>query len=187
MIIKTLTATILLWLVFVPRLVNAQTAEREFDRVSVQAAAGPLLQSGGHHLSAAIGFSPFSRLDLVVNVERNQLPFQRDTFTDGYSLTRGGTLTTVSGELRVSALPPHRVSPYGFAGIGRGESRPTVNEAFPTPVKNELRVVYFGGGLRVPLRGGLNIFGDARGMLALEGADGLLGVWPVRIGVGWRF
>ena len=29
--------------------------------------------------------------------------------------------------------------------------------------------------------------GDARAMLALEGNDGLLGVWPVRAGVAWRF
>jgi hypothetical protein len=47
--------------------------------------------------------------------------------------------------------------------------------------------VYFGGGLRVPVRGGLTIFGDARVMLALEGRDGLLGIWPVRAGVAWRF
>ena len=58
---------------------------------------------------------------------------------------------------------------------------------FPIPSENDLRVVYFGGGLRVPIRGGLSVFGDARAMLALEGGDGLLGVWPVRAGVAWRF
>jgi hypothetical protein len=145
------------------------------------------LKNGGHTLSAAFGFSPVARLDLVANIERDQLPFERQTFADGYSVTRGGTLTAVSGEVRVSALPPHRLSPYGFAGIGGGISHPTVNDVFPTPVENDLRVVYFGGGLRVPLRGGLTVFGDARVMLALEGDDGILGVWPVRAGVGWRF
>ena len=102
-------------------------------------------------MSAGFGFSPISRVDLVVNVERNHLPFQRDTFGDVYSITRGGTLTAVSAEVRASVLPPHRVSPYGFAGIGGGIARPTVNETFPTPVENDLRIVYFGGGLRVPI------------------------------------
>jgi hypothetical protein len=157
------------------------------DRFTFQLGAGPLLQSGGHNLSAAFGVSPASRLDLLVSVERNHLPFQRQTFTDGYSLTRGGTLTAVSGEVRLSFLPPHRVSPYGFAGLGGGVSRPTVNEAFPDEVKNDLRIVYFGGGVRVPIRGGFTVFGDARAMMALEGGDGIMGIWPVRVGGAWRF
>ncbi len=188
--IRTLTVAVLLLLVLIPAAVTGQpadTARPGLDRFSLQVAAGPLLKSGGHTLSAAFGFSPVSRLDLVVNVERDHLPFQRETFSGGYSITRGGTLTAVSGEVRASLFPPHRVSPYGFAGMGGGVSRPTVNDAFPTPVENDLRVVYFGGGLRVPITGGLTVFGDARVMMALEGADGILGVWPVRAGVGWRF
>ena len=93
----------------------------------------------------------------------------------------------MSAEVRASVLPPHRVSPYGFAGIGGGISRPTVNDTFPTPVENDLRIVYFGGGLRVPITKGLSVFGDARATLALEGGDGLLGIWPVRAGLTWRF
>jgi hypothetical protein len=188
--IRALTVAVLSFLVIIPRVVTGQTpdtARPALDRFTLQAGGGPLLKSGGHTLSAAFGFSPISRIDLLVNIERDHLPFQRETFSGGYSLTRGGTLTTVSGEVRASVLPPNRVSPYGIAGIGGGVSRPTVNDAFPTPVKNDLRIVYFGGGLRVPVRGGLTIFGDARVMLALEGRDGLLGVWPVRAGVAWRF
>jgi hypothetical protein len=180
----------LLFLVLMPRVVTGQTPEParpELDRLTLQAGAGPLLKSGGYNVSAAFSFSPISRLDLVVSVERNHLPFQRETFTDGYSITRGGTLTTVSGEVRASLFPPDRVSPYAFAGFGGGESRPTVNADFPDAVKNDLRVVYFGGGIRVPLRGGLTMFGDARTMLGLEGNDGVLGIWPVRAGVAWRF
>jgi hypothetical protein len=188
--LRMLTVAVPLFLVINPPVVAGQTpdtARQGLDRFSLQVAAGPLLKSGGHHVSAAVGFSPVSRLDLVLSVERDQLPFQRSTFTDGESLTRGGTLTTVSGEVRASLLPPHRVSPYGFAGFGGGVSRPTVNDAFPTPVENDLRIVYFGGGLRVPLRGGLTVFGDARALLALEGSDGILGIWPVRAGLAWRF
>lgn len=177
--IRMFTVAVLSFLVIMPRVVTGQTpdtARSGLDRFTVQVGAGPLLQSGGHSLSAAFGFSPISHLDLVVNVERDHLPFQRETFTGGYSITRGGTLTTVSGEVRASLFPPHRVSPYGFAGMGGGVSRPTVNEAFPTPLENDLRAVYFGGGVRVPVRGGLTIFGDARVMMALEGRDGILGV-----------
>ena len=188
--IRALTVAALLFLLSIPGVVTGQTpgaASPEFDRFTLQVGAGPLLKSGGHTLSAAFGFSPVSRLDLLVNVERDRVPFQRETFSDGYSLTRGGTLTFVSGEVRVSVLPPDRVSPYAFAGIGGGVSRPTVNAEFPTPVENDLRIVYFGGGLRIPIRGGVSIFGDARAMLALEGNDGTLGVWPVRAGVAFRF
>jgi hypothetical protein len=187
---RVATILTLLLMVFPPTAASAQTADAsgaEFDRFTLQLAAGPLWKSGGHTLSAAIGFSPISRLDLLVNVERDHLPFQRDTFRDVYSLTRGGTMTSVSGEVRVSVLPPHRVSPYGFAGIGRGESRPTVNAEFPNPVRNDLQVVYFGGGLRIPIGAGFTAFGDARLMLAMEGADGFSGVWPVRAGLAWRF
>lgn len=188
--IRSLTVAPLLLLVLSPQVGTGQTQDRAgagFDRFSLQVGAGPLLNSGGHTLSAAFGFSPISRLDLVVQVERNHLPFQRDTFSDGFSITRGGTLTAVSGELRASVFPPDRVSPYGLAGIGGGVSRPTVNDAFPDPVENDLRVVYFGGGVRVPIRNGVSVFGDARAMLALEGGDGIMGVWPVRAGVAWRF
>lgn len=187
--IRALTVAALL-LLLIPCGATAQTPDATgpgLDRFSLQAGAGPLLRSGGNNLSAAFGFSPLSRLDFLVSVERTHVPFQRDTFSDGYSLTRGGTLTAVSGEVRVSLLPPHRVSPYGFAGIGGGVSRPTVNAEFPNPVRNDLRVVYFGGGLRVPLRGGLSVFGDARAMMALEGDEGIMGIWPVRAGLAWRF
>ena len=189
--IRPLTVAVLLFLVvMIPRVVTAQTPDDdrpELDRFTFQLGGGPLLKSGGYNVSAAFGFSPISRVDFLVNIERNHLPFERETFSGGYSFTRGGTLTAVSGEVRVSVLPPHRVSPYGFAGIGGGRSRPTVNDAFPTPVEHDLRVVYFGGGVRAPLRGGLTLFGDARVMLALEGNDGILGMWPVRAGLAWRF
>ena len=187
--IRALPLVVVLLLLLSPPVVFGQSdnAGQALHRFTLQVGAGTLVNSGGHTVSAAFGFSPISRIDLVVNIERDHLPFQRDTFGDIYSITRGGTLTALSAEVRASVLPPHRVSPYGFAGIGGGISRPTVNETFPTPVENDLRIVYFGGGLRVPISGGLSVFGDARATLALEGGDGLLGIWPVRAGLTWRF
>lgn len=120
-------------------------------------------------------------------VERLHIPFERRATSDSISLTRGGTLTFVGGEVRAVIVPDRRVVPYGLAGIGAGISRPTVNEDFPDVVKNDLRVVYFGGGVRVPLGGGVSVYGDACAMLALEGYDSMIGVWPVRGGVACRF
>lgn len=174
----------------VPSVAAAQTpdpAGPRLDRFSLQVGAGLLLRSGGQSLSAAFGFSPVSKIDVLVSVERDHQPFRREAFSHGYGLRRGGTLTAISGEVRVSLRPPHRVSPYGLAGIGGGVSKPTVNSEFPNPVTNALRVAYFGAGVRVPMAGGITMFGDARAMMALEGNDSVMGIWPVRAGLAWRF
>jgi hypothetical protein len=156
-------------------------------KFSLQASAGPTVRDEGYVVSAAAGYALGSRVELIFNVERTHLPFQANHYENGSSALRGGTMTFASGELRVSVLPPDRISPFAVAGIGRGYSRPTVNATFPDPVKNELRVGYLGGGVRVPIRRGLGAFVDARLMLALEGYDGLMGLWPVRAGLTWRF
>ena len=192
---RVIAAAVVALCLFVPRAATGQPSitagapsDGESDeraRLSLQVAAGPMLTlvGGGNVLSAAFGYSPASRLELLVNVERNQVPFQ----LYGSSATRGGTLTFASGELRLALLPKDRVSPFVIAGAGRGVSRPNVNATFPDPVRNDLRVLYVGGGVRVPLRRGFSLMGDARCLLGLEGYDGVLGIWPVRAGVAWRF
>jgi hypothetical protein len=195
--IRTLVAALAVICVFVPRVATGQTstgvpppqgAEREQrHRLSVQLAGGPTLTGGGNVLSAAFAYLPASRLELLVNIERTHLPFRLQRAPDGDSATRGGTMTFVSGELRLALLPAERVSPFAVAGVGGGVSRPTVNAEFPDRVSNGLRVLYLGGGVRIPLRRGFSLLGDARAMLALEGNDGVLAVWPIRAGVAWRF
>lgn len=182
---------------FVPNLATGQTptsAAAPSDsrhegrgRLSLQVAAGPTLMQGGNVLSAAFGYSPTSRLELLLNVERTYQPFQLEQFNGGYSATRGGTMTFVAGELRLALRPADRVSPFVVAGVGGGISRPNVNAEFPDSVRNDLGVAYFGGGVRIPLRGRFSLFGDARVMIAVEGDDGVLAVWPVHAGVAWRF
>ncbi|HWI16974.1 MAG TPA: hypothetical protein VNT81_04475, partial [Vicinamibacterales bacterium] len=110
--IRALTVAALFSVLISPGVVAGQTRDSvtRLDRFTFQAAGGPLLQSGGHTVSAAVGFSPISRIDVLVNVERDVLPFERETFSDGYSITRGGELTFLSGEIRASLFPPHRVS-----------------------------------------------------------------------------
>jgi hypothetical protein len=192
-----MAAAIAVLCVLMPRVTTGQTStgapaprDAESERrhhFSVPLAGGPTLIYGGNVLSAAFGYSPASRLELLLNVERIHHPFQLKRFPEGDSVIRGGTMTFVSGELRLSLLPADRVSPFAMAGVGGGVSRPNVNAEFPDRVSNDLRVLYFGGGVRVPLRRGFSLFGDVRAMLALEGYDGVLGVWPVRAGVAWRF
>ena len=156
-------------------------------RFSVQVAAGPTLVDRATAVSAAAGYAPTSWLELLVNVERIDAPMQTTRYPGGYSISRGGTLTFVSAEVRLAPLPEARVSPFAMAGVGRGVSRPTVNAEFPDPVRNDLQLFYLGGGARVPLRGGISLLGDARAMLALEGYDSVLGIWSVRGGIAWRF
>jgi hypothetical protein len=168
--------------------VTARTATgpSQRERMRLQVAAGPTLIGEGSVISAALGYSPVSRLDLFASVERIHLPFELEEFPGGQGATRGGTLMFVTGEARFT-LRPNRLSPFVMAGGGAGVSRPTVNATFPDPVRNDLRVLYIGGGVSVPLRGGFRIVGEARCMLALEGYDSVLAVWPVRAGVAWRF
>jgi hypothetical protein len=181
-----MAAAIAVLCVFLPRAATGQTAS-DADHFSAQLAGGLTLRDGGTVLSAAFGYSPASWFEVLVNVERDHLPFQVTRYADGDSFTRGGTMTFGSAEMRFTALPGQRVSPFAIGGVGRGVSRPNVNAEFPEPVTNDLRVLYFGGGVRVRLRRGFSLLADARAMLALEGHDGIMGVWPVRAGVAWRF
>jgi len=168
-----------------PAPADANGARRQ--RFSLQVAAGPTVIDSGHTLSAALGYSPTSWLELLLNAERVHVPLEMTRYPDGYSISRGGTMTFVSGEARFSPMSKARVSPFAMAGAGGGISRPNVTAEFPDRVSNDLRVVYVGGGVSVPLGRGVSLTGDARAMVAVEGYDSVMGVWPVRLGVAWRF
>lgn len=153
----------------------------------MQAGGGLTVIGSGTVLGGAVGFAPASRLEILAGAERIHLPFERRQYPDGYGVTRGGTLTFGSAEIRLSLFPPERVSPFVMIGGGAGVARPNVNAEFPDPVTNGLRVMYLGGGVRVPLRRHLAIIGDARAMLGLEEYDSVIGLWPVRANLAWRF
>jgi hypothetical protein len=171
-------------LVLVPAVASAQSL---VPSVSVQAAAGPTVVDSGHHVSAAVGFSPMPRVTLFLDVQRTQLSSRITHHERGSSSFRGGTMTAVSGEVRVSLWPARRVTPYVLGGLGAGVSRPTVNEVFPDPITNDARFFFFGGGVHVPLRDRLSVFGDVRLLAGGEGRNGTLAILPVRVGIGWRF
>lgn len=169
-----------------PPAATAAAGDRR-PRFSLQIAAGPTLIDSGRTLSAAAGYSPTSWLELLLNAERIHLPLSMTQYARGYSVSRGGTRTFLSAEARFSPLPKARVSPFALVGGGGGISRPNVTAEFPDRVSSDLRIVYVGGGISVPLGRGFSVSGDARAMVAVEGYDSVAGVWPVRVGVAWRF
>lgn len=154
--------------------------------VVVQGAAGPTLVDRGYSAAVGAGWAPWSRLLLSANLERTRL-FSRVTGDGrGSSSFRGGTVTLGTGELSLALFARNRVTPYVLAGIAAGVSRPTVNAAFPVPVRNDVRAVFGGAGIHVPLGPRVGLFADARMMLGDEG-DELLAIAPLRLGVSWRF
>jgi hypothetical protein len=151
--------------------------------VSIQAAAGTHLNVGGDNQSVAVGFSPHPRLDLLIGAERTHVPTEITAFGG----TRGGTTTFFSGEIRFVPLTVNRVSPYLLGSAGRGTSRPNVNELFPDPVTNDAwLLLFFGGGVRVPLTARLSAVADVR--FGFQGErDTIFLLVPVRGGIAWRF
>jgi hypothetical protein len=153
----------------------------------VQGSAGPTMSDRGYSLSAGVGFSPGSRLTLLFGVDQSQLSSR---FTSdgrgGGSAFRGGRITFASAEARGYLLGRDRVSPYLLGGIGAGVSRPTVNDRFPDRVTNDVRAVFFGGGIHIPVGDRLSVFADARLVTGAEAGE-LLALLPVRGGIAWRF
>ena len=153
----------------------------------LQGSAGPTVVDTGYSLAGGVGFSPTSHLTVQFDVERTYLSSRlRSDGRGGFAGFRGGTLTLGSAQLMVTPLGRDRVGPYGFAGFAAGVSRPNVNEAFPDPVTNDVRAVFFGGGIHVPVKERVSIFADGRMMVGSEAGE-LLAVAPIRAGIAWRF
>jgi hypothetical protein len=153
---------------------------------SVHLGAGAHLNEGGNLQSLSFGYTPWRGVTFLVNVERDHVPTKVTTYPDGFAASRGGTLTTAGAELRYTAPIGRRVSPYVMTGGAAGVSRPNVNDIFPNRVSNLARMMYAGGGVRIPVRPHLDVFADARFMLWIE-RDSVGGLLPIRGGVTWRF
>ena len=163
-----------------PWIANAQS-------IVLQGSAGPTLIDSGYSVAGGIGFSPASRLTVLFDVERTHLSSRLDSDgRGGFAGFRGGTLTLGSAQLRVTPLGHDRIGPYGLVGFAAGISRPNVNELFPDPVTNDVRAVFFGGGIHMPLKERVSLFADGRMMIGAEAGE-LLAVAPIRAGVAWRF
>ena len=172
-------------------LTTAGRASAQGPSVSVQVGGGPTLVDAGQTFAATVGFWPNSRIAFMVDVQRTHLDSRVTTerFGDVISVStfRGGTLVAVTGEFRFAPFPSAPVSPYIFGGLGTGRSRPNVNERFPEPVTNTARFMSGGAGVTVPIGDRFSAYAETRLLFGAEGTEGLLGMWPVRVGVGWRF
>ena len=163
-----------------PCIASAQSFE-------LQGSAGPTLVDAGYSLAGGIGFSPTSHLTVQFDAERTYLSSRLSSDgRGGVAGFRGGTLTLGSAQLRVTPLGRDRVGPYGLVGFSVGVSRPNVNEAFPDSVTNDVRGIFFGGGIHVPVKERVSIFADGRMMVGSEAGE-LLAIAPIRAGVALRF
>lgn len=169
-------------------LVCARPALAQEPRMSIEAAAGLQVYYRGDAQSVAFGFAPTRHLTLLISVERSHVRDEIDVYDDGYGFERGGTEQFVSGELRYAFLTDKRVSPYVVGGMGRGVSRPNVNEFFPERNDRNISVLYYGAGVRIPIRPRIDAFVDGRFTMAVEAKSDYFGVrYPVRAGLSWRF
>ncbi len=165
---------------------EAQSSPERPRRFSVSFAAGTHLNEGGDLQAVSFGYGFVRAFALVVSVERSHIPTEVRSSPGGVGATRGGTLTTVSAEVRLTPGRGTRIAPFVFAGGGGGRSQPNVNDIFPDRVTNTARVLYAGGGVLFPLRAGLGVTVDAKvAMMAERDSVGLL--VPLRAGVSWRF
>jgi hypothetical protein len=157
-------------------------------RLSVHLAAGVTIPSGndgpGNVQSVSIGYAPTPRVTVLVSGGRaRKLPRVRQ-LPDGFSRAPGGTLHSVSGEVRFTLRSGERVSPYVLAGAGLGVWRRT--EAIAEPITSAAYAVFSGGGVVVPLGRHLRVSGDVGFLLLIERDVPHLFL-PVRAGLTWRF
>lgn len=176
---RPMPALTLLMLLGLPALAAGQA----FD---VHGSGGPTLVDRGYSLASGIGWLPLSHLQVGLNAERTHLPLRVRGDALGTSVFRGGTLTVGTIEAQVSLRARDRVTPYLLAGVAAGTSRPNVNERFPNAVRNDVRALFAGGGVLVPVRPALHLFADVRWMVGAE-ANEILAVAPLRAGLSWRF
>ena len=154
----------------------------------VQGSAGPTITDAGYSLAAGVGLSLNSRLTVVFDVERTHLSSRvTSDGRGGGTAFRGGTLTVAVAEVRATIFPRNHASPYVLGGFGAGVSEPSVNEMFTERATNQARVLFVGGGIHIPLREQLSLFGDVRMVFGAEGNDGIVAYAPLRAGVAWRF
>lgn len=168
-----------------PALASDERTPGDSRPFSLHFGLGSQLNDGGDLESVAFGYD-WGRAGVLVNVERNHVPERVRRSAGGGSVTRGGTMTSVSGEVRYTVPAGDRLAPFIMAGFGAGVSRPNVSGPFDDAVTNTVTTSYFGGGVRVRVRRSVEVFADARMLLVVE-RDTLGGRLPIRGGITWRF
>lgn len=174
------TAVLAWWIATTAAVADAQTLD-------VRASIGPTLVDAGSSIAAEASLSPAPVLAIVGGLERTRLNSRTSIDArGGVTAFRGGATTMGTIALRLQWPRPARVQPYLLAGYAGGRTRPTVNATFPTPVTNDVRAVFAGGGIAVALGARLHATVDARMIVGDEGNE-LLVLIPLRAGLAWRF
>ena len=167
---------------------DRQGAGHPEPRWTIEGAAGFQTYYDGSAQSVAFGFAPSRSLTVLVSGERSHVQDRVALYEYGYSAERGGTEQFVSAGVRYAFFARKRFSPYLVGGIGRGTSRPNVNDTFPDKKVRDIQVLYYGGGVRIPIGQQFDALVDARLMMAVEAKSDYFGVrMPVRAGIAWRF
>jgi hypothetical protein len=149
---------------------------------------GSHFNDAGDVESVAVGFAVSRIVALAAIAERSHIPTKLRTHPGGSSATRNGTLTSISGEARLTVPVGERWMPYGVVGGGVGESVLNVNAFFPDPITRTANLVFAGGGVRYAIGPAVALFGDAKLVLVMgREADDLSARLPVRAGVSFRF
>ena len=162
----------------------ARVRSQSFD---LHGGAGPTLVDRGYSAAGGVGWSPWSRVTLTLDVERTVLSTRvTSDGRGGGSVFRGGAITLGAAGLRLALFPPHLLTAYVESGFAAGRSTPTINDRFPDGVTNAVRAFYAGAGVQAPLGRRLAIFADARMQVGADGNE-TLAVAPLRAGLRWRF
>jgi hypothetical protein len=166
---------------------HAQSTE-PLRRFSLDLGLGSHFRDGGDVESVSVGFAITRFVELALILERSHIPTKVSTSPGSHSVTRNGTLASISGEFRLTIPVGDRWTPYGLVGRGVGESVLNVNEFFPNPITRTADLVYVGGGVRYALGPAVALFNDAKLILVVgRDADDLSARVPVRAGVSFRF
>ncbi len=159
----------------------------EAQSFELYGSGGPTVTDDGTSFAVGAGFSPTPHLTLAVSFDRTHLASRPTWTTYGGSSFRGGTLSLGAAEVRVTPFVKTRVRPFGLIGFAAGTSRPNVTEIFQDRITNQVRAMFIGGGVDVPINDHFAFLVDGRVLVGAEGNEGTVGVVPVRAGVAWRF
>jgi hypothetical protein len=154
--------------------------------ISVHAVVGTHVSDRGNNQTIGVGVRLNGRWELLISAERFHVPTRVTREESVTTARRGGTTKFISGEVRFVPVTFSRLSPYLALSVGRGRSRPNVNEIFSDPVTNPAKLLFIGGGVRAAVTRRLSAFADLR--VGYQGErDSIYALMPVRAGVAWRF
>jgi hypothetical protein len=158
-------------------------------RFAVAGTIGSHVNGEGDVKAAAFGVALTERVTLLANVERNHQPGRNWSYpNNSYSFNRGGTITSLSGEVRQVVWRDTHLEPFWLAGGGVARVDPDVNDLFPDPAPSATeQIAYVGGGALFPVHPALAFSVDVKLLIELKANAEMGAMFPLRVGATWRF